>query len=99
MHIKINKHQLDSNVLTHGLWSKSKLGMQHIHLELLQILSYAITFKTKHISRINISNRYKIMANSPEVHLGIERPRVEVEHNLFIFCYKKHLGRFIINTK
>jgi hypothetical protein len=54
MHIKINTHQNDSNFLTHGLWSKTKLGMQQKHLELLEILSYAITkknqayFKNKH---------------------------------------------------
>jgi hypothetical protein len=30
--MKINKHQNDANLLTHGLWSKTKLGMQHIHL-------------------------------------------------------------------
>jgi hypothetical protein len=28
-------HQNDSNFLTHGLWSKTKLCMQHIHLEIL----------------------------------------------------------------
>jgi hypothetical protein len=42
------------------------------------MLSYAITFKTKHISRINISGRYKIMINSPEMPLGIQRSHVEV---------------------
>jgi hypothetical protein len=46
MHNKINKHQMDPNFLTHGLWSKTKLVMQQIHLELLiKILSYAITKK------------------------------------------------------
>jgi hypothetical protein len=35
MHIKINKYQIDFNFLTHGLWSKTNLVMQHIHLELL----------------------------------------------------------------
>jgi hypothetical protein len=73
MHIKINKHQNDSNFLTHGLWSKPKLGMQPIHLELLEILSYAFMKKLKHISRINISEKYKIVINSPEVHFGIKR--------------------------
>jgi hypothetical protein len=42
--------------------------MQHIHLELLWILTYAITKKNTHISRINISGNYNIMINSPEVH-------------------------------
>jgi hypothetical protein len=68
MHTKINTHQIDPNFLTHGLWSKTRLGMQHIHLELLWILTYAITKKNKHISRINISGNYNIMINSPEVH-------------------------------
>jgi hypothetical protein len=72
MHIKINTHQNDSNFLTHGLWSKIKLVMQHMHLELLYILSYAFTKKNKHISRINISDNYKIVINSLEVHFSIK---------------------------
>jgi hypothetical protein len=63
MHIKINKNQNDSNFLTHGLWSKTKLGTQQIYLELLGILGYVITRKIKHISRINIYDKYKIMVN------------------------------------
>jgi hypothetical protein len=73
MHTKINTHQNNSNFLTHDIWSKPKLGMQHIHLELLWILSYAFTKKNKDISRINISNKYKIVINSPKVHFGIKR--------------------------
>jgi hypothetical protein len=57
MHIKLNTYSNDSNFLTHGLWSKTKLGTQHIHLELLQILGYTIILKIKHISRINISEK------------------------------------------
>jgi hypothetical protein len=68
MHIKINTHQNDSPFLTHDLWSKTKLGIQHIHLELLWILSYAITKKNKHFTRINICDNHKIVTNSPEVH-------------------------------
>jgi hypothetical protein len=99
MHINIKKHQKDPNFLTHDLWSKSKLVRQHIHLELLQILSYAITFKLsinhEQIFMIDI----KIMINSPEVHLGITRSHAEVKHkNLFIFSYKNHLDRNSINT-
>jgi hypothetical protein len=91
MHIKINKHQNDSNFLTHGLWSKTKLGMQHIHLELLWILSYAITLKIKHFSKINVYDKYKIVINSPEVNFGITRSHAEVEYkNRFIFSYKNH---------
>jgi hypothetical protein len=100
MHTKINTHKNDSNFLTDGLWSKTELGMQHIHLELLEILSYAITKKIKNISRINISDNYKIVINSPEVLFAIKRSHAEVEHkNLFIFSYKNHLDRFTINTK
>jgi hypothetical protein len=64
MHTKINTHQNDSNFLTHDLRSKTKLGMQHIHLELLWILSYVFAKKIKHISRINISDNYTIVINS-----------------------------------
>jgi hypothetical protein len=73
MHSKINTHQNDSNIRPHDLWSKTKLGMQHIHQKLLWILSYAITKKNKHISRINISESYKIVITSPKVHFGIAR--------------------------
>jgi hypothetical protein len=67
MHIKINTQQNDTNFLTHVTWSKSNLGMQHIHLELLWNLIYAITKKNKHNSGINISGNCKIVINSPEV--------------------------------
>jgi hypothetical protein len=73
MHTKLNTHQNDSNFLTHDLWSKTKLGMQQIHLELLWILSYAFTKKNTHISRINIPDNYKLFTNSPELYFGIER--------------------------
>jgi hypothetical protein len=33
-------------------------------------LSYAFTKKIRHISRINISGKYKIVIYSPEVQLG-----------------------------
>jgi hypothetical protein len=68
MHTKINTHQNDSNFLKQGLWSKYKLGMQPIHLEMLQILGYAFSNKNKHISRIQIYENYKNEINSPEVH-------------------------------
>jgi hypothetical protein len=60
MHTKINTHQNDPNILTHDLWYKTRLGMQHTHLELLLILSYAIIKENKHISRINISEIIKL---------------------------------------
>jgi hypothetical protein len=89
MHIKITKHQNDSNFLTHGIWSKTKLAMQDIHLELLKILSYIFTKKIRHISRINISDKYKIMVNSPEVHLGIKRSHAEVEQKVYLVLATK----------
>jgi hypothetical protein len=74
--------------------------MQHIHLELLGILTYAIIKKNKHNSRINISDNYKIVINSPEVHFGIKRQHAEAGHkNLIIFSYKNHLRRFCIKRK
>jgi hypothetical protein len=74
--------------------------MQHIHLELLWILSYAITKKNKHISRINISGNYKIVINSPDVHFGIKIQHAEVGHkNLIIFSYKNYLDRFYRKRK
>jgi hypothetical protein len=45
MHTKINTHQIDPNFLTHDIWSKTKLEIQHIHLELLWNSTYAITKK------------------------------------------------------
>jgi hypothetical protein len=99
MHTKMNTHQNDSNFLTHGLWSKTKLGMQHIHLEPLHILRYAITKKIKNISRTNICDKYKIGINSLEVHLDIKRSHVEVEHKNLFYGYKNHLDGFSINTK
>jgi hypothetical protein len=73
MHTKIITHQNDPNFLTHVIWSKTSLGMQHIHLELLWNLSYKFLKKIKHNSRINISSNYKIVINSPEVCFGIKR--------------------------
>jgi hypothetical protein len=73
MHKKIKENPKDSNFLTHVIWFKDNLGMQHIYLELLWILTYAITKKNKPISRINISGNYKIVINSQKVHFGIKR--------------------------
>jgi hypothetical protein len=100
MHTKLNTHKKDSHFLTHDLWSNTKLGMQHVHPELLGNLTYATTKKNKHISRINISNNYKFVINSPEVHFGIKRQHIEVGHkNIIIFSYKNHLGRSCINRE
>jgi hypothetical protein len=70
--------------------------MQHIHLELPQILGYSFTKKIKHILRINTSDNYKIVIKSPEVHFGIKRQHAEVGHkNLIIFIYQKSFGQIL----
>jgi hypothetical protein len=71
MHIKINKHLLDPNFLTAILWTKTRLHAQQLDHGPFEILNYAITFKTKHNSRINVYNSSRIMINSPEVNLDI----------------------------
>jgi hypothetical protein len=68
MHRKIIAQQNDPNFLTHVIWSKTSLGVQHIHLELLWNLSYEFSKKFKHNSRITILDNYKILINSPEVY-------------------------------
>jgi predicted NUDIX family NTP pyrophosphohydrolase len=74
--------------------------MQHIHLELLWVLINEITKQNKHNSRINISNNYKIVINSPKVYFGIKRQHAEVGHkNVIVFSYKNHLDKFFINIK
>jgi hypothetical protein len=86
MHTKINTQQNDPNFLTHVIWSKTSLGMQHIHLELLRNLTYAITKKNKHNSRINTYGNYKTVINSLEVCFGIKIQYAEVGcKNLIIF--------------
>jgi hypothetical protein len=55
-------------------------------------LTYAITKKNKHNSRINISGNYKIVINSPEVCFGIKTQYEKVGcKNPIIFSYKNHL--------
>jgi hypothetical protein len=73
MHTKINIPQNDPNFLTHVICFKTSLVVQHIQLELLFNLSYAILKKNKHNSTINISGNYKIVINSPEVCFGFKR--------------------------
>jgi hypothetical protein len=98
MHTKINIHQNDPNFLTHVIWSKTSLGMQHIHLEILWNLSYVFSMKIKHNSRIIISDNYKILIIPPEMCFGITREYVKVGcKNLIIFSYKNHLCRFCRN--
>jgi hypothetical protein len=67
MHTKIITYPNDPNFLTHVIWPKTSLVVQHIYLELLWNLSYEFLKKIKHNSRINISGIYKIVINSPEV--------------------------------
>jgi hypothetical protein len=92
MHTKQITQQNDLNFLTHDTWSKTKLGMQHIHLELLWNLAYAITKENKHNSRINIYGNDKIVINSPEVCFQIKRQYAKVGcQNIIIFSYN-HLS-------
>jgi hypothetical protein len=86
MHTNINNHQNDPNFLTHVIWFKSSIVVQHIHLELLWNLSCAILKKNKNNSRIIISVIYKIVINSPHVCFGIIRQCAKVGcKNLIIF--------------
>jgi hypothetical protein len=91
---KIITPQNNPNFLTHVIWFKTSLVVQHIHLELLWNLSYEILKKTKHNSRINIFVNYKIVINSPEVFFDITRQCAQVElKNINIFSKKNHLCR------
>jgi uncharacterized protein YxjI len=48
----------------------------------------------------HISDNYKIVNNSPEVHFGIKGQHAEVGHKtLIIFSYKNHLKSFCMNIK
>jgi hypothetical protein len=87
MHTKIITQQTDPNFLTHVIWFKTSLVVQHIHLEPLWNLSCAILKKNKHNSRIIISGIYKIVNNSPEVCFGIKRQCAKDElKNINNFC-------------
>jgi hypothetical protein len=79
MHTKIITQQNDPNFLTHVIWSKTSLVVQHIHLELIWNLSYVFLKKIKQNSRIIISVIYKIVINSPEVCFGMKRQCAQVE--------------------
>jgi hypothetical protein len=86
MHTKIITQQNDPNFLTHVIWFKTSLEVQHIHLELLWNLSYKVSKKIKHNSRINTFGNYKIVIHSPEVCFGIKRQYAKVGcKNLIIF--------------
>jgi hypothetical protein len=53
-----------------------------------------------HKLRIIISDKPKIMINSPEVCFDITKQHAQVGHkNINIFSYKNHLGRFCIKGK
>jgi hypothetical protein len=43
---KINKQPNDSIFLTHVIWSKTNLGMQHIHLDYYETLLMQLQGKT-----------------------------------------------------
>jgi hypothetical protein len=70
MHTKILTPQNDPNFITHVIWFKTSLVVQHIHLELLWNLSYVFSKKNKHKSSITISANYKIVINSLEACFG-----------------------------
>jgi hypothetical protein len=94
MHTKIITHQNNPNFLTHVIWFKTSLVVQHIYLELLWNLSYEYLKKIKHNSRINISVNYKIVINSPEVCFGIKSQYAKVGCKNLINCSQKnHLCR------
>jgi hypothetical protein len=94
MHTKINTQQNDPNFLTHVIWLKTSLVVQHIYLELFWNLSYEFLKKIKHNSRLNNFGNYKIVINSPEVCFDITRQCAQVElKNINIFSKKKHLCR------
>jgi hypothetical protein len=78
MHTKINTQQNDPNFLTHVIWFKTSLVVQHIYLELLWNLSYEYLKKIKHNSRIIISGISKIVINSPEVCFDITRQCAQI---------------------
>jgi hypothetical protein len=100
MHTKIITQQNAPNFLTHVIWFKTSLVVQHIHLELLWNLSYEFLNQIKHNSRINISVNYKIVINSPAVCCGIERQYSKVGcKNLNSFSLKNHLCRSGRNGK
>jgi hypothetical protein len=46
MHIKINITEMESNLLLHMLWPKTRLKNQQTHLKLLWILIYTFMSKT-----------------------------------------------------
>jgi hypothetical protein len=53
-----------------------------------------------HKLRINISDKPKIMINSPELCFGITRQNAQVGHkNINIFSYKNPVDRFCILGK
>jgi 3-methyladenine DNA glycosylase Mpg len=53
-----------------------------------------------HKLRINISDKPKIMINSPEVCFNVTSQHAQVGHkNINIFSYKNYLSRFCINAK
>jgi hypothetical protein len=86
MHTKIITQQNDPNFLTHVIWSKTSLVVQHIHLELLWNLSYVFSKRIKHNSRTNIYGNYKIVINSLEVFFRIIRQCARVGCKNLIIC-------------
>jgi hypothetical protein len=71
MHTKINITEMTPNFLLHMLWPKTSLNNQQTLLDLFWILIHAFMNKNKHKLENNISNRDKIMVNSPNEHFGM----------------------------
>jgi hypothetical protein len=69
--MKINITAMRPNFILHMLWSKTSLKNQQTHLKLLWILIYTFMNRKTHIFGNNISNRDKIMVNSPKVYFSI----------------------------
>jgi hypothetical protein len=67
MHTKINTDQNDPIFLMHALWSQTSLKNQQAYLESLLNLLHEFTKENMHKLIIIISDKQKIMINSPEV--------------------------------
>jgi hypothetical protein len=68
MHTKINTHQNNSNFLTHDIWSKPKLGMQHIHLELLWNLMLGNSGKPVTLETSSLTKSLRHVFQEQETH-------------------------------
>jgi hypothetical protein len=86
MHTKIITQKADPNFLTHVIWLKTSLVVQHIYLGILWNLSYEFLKKIKYNSRIIISGIHKIVINSPQVCFRKKRQCAKVELRNINIC-------------